>query len=150
MTQPLIAGMTRSEYIQRPDQKQKRKAYQQAMKHKQPEYAKRWKNKNPLSYLLVIAKSRAKRKNLDFDLKIEDLILPTHCPILGIPLQINSGSGAGGKDNSYSLDRIDQSKGYIKGNVQIISHKANSMKFTASKEELLKFAAWIYGEYLND
>ena len=49
--------------------------------------------------------------------------------------------------NSPSIDRIDNDKGYIKGNVQVISHKANSMKFTASKEELLKFAEWVKVTY---
>ena len=49
--------------------------------------------------------------------------------------------------NSPSLDRMDNSKGYVKGNVQVISHKANSMKFSASKDELLKFAEWVMRVY---
>ena len=53
----------------------------------------------------------------------------------------------GGKMNSPSLDRMDNSKGYVKGNVQVISHKANSMKFSASKDELLKFAEWVMRVY---
>lgn len=106
-----------------------------------------WQSRNVASRLCSIAKQRSKKRNVEFSITKEDVIVPEFCPILGIKLKMNNGSGAGGKDNSYSLDRIDQSKGYIKGNVQVISHKANSMKFTASPEELINFAEWIMRTY---
>jgi hypothetical protein len=49
-------------------------------------------------------------------------------------------SRKGSKDCSFSLDRIDSSKGYIKGNVWIISHKANTMKSASTLEEFLLMA----------
>lgn len=112
-----------------------------------PEYWGEWQSRNVPSRLCSIAKQRAKKRNVEFSITKDDVIVPEFCPILGIKLQMNNGSGSGGKDNSYSLDRIDPSKGYVKGNVQVISHKANSMKFTATKEELLKFAEWILENY---
>jgi len=89
--------------------------------------------KNPLKYLIKIAKIRARNKNLEFSITEEDLILPTICPLLKIPLQINEGKK---EYNSFSIDRINNNKGYIRGNVWIISVRANWLKNNASIEEL--------------
>lgn len=82
--------------------------------------------------MLSAAKSRAKKKNLDFSLSIEDIELPKTCPLLGIPLSINASN----KEYSYSLDRIDSTKGYTKDNIWVISDRANRLKNNASVEEL--------------
>lgn len=111
------------------------------------EYTTKYRLKHPARRLVQVAKARAKQRGLEFNLDYSDVVVPDICPILGIPMEVHVNTGAGGKDNSYSLDRIDSNKGYIKGNVQVISHKANSMKFTATKEELLKFANWIQETY---
>lgn len=99
---------------------------------------------NPSKYLYKSAKARADRKGLAFDLDIEDIIIPTHCPVLGIEISL---SNRGIKDNSPSLDRIDSSKGYIKGNVMVMSYLANAMKRTANSDQLLKFADWVYSKF---
>jgi len=111
------------------------------------EYSQRWRVKNPASYLYTVAKRRAKIKHIDFNITKEDIIVPTHCPILNIPLMLNMDGTMGGKYNSYSLDRIDPTKGYIKNNIQVISHLANTMKSYATKEQLILFANWILQEY---
>ena len=83
--------------------------------------------------LLRSAKVRALKRDLEFNIGVEDFDLPEKCPLLNISLTCNLDKA---KDNSYSLDRIDNSKGYIKGNVWIISNKANRLKGDASLEEL--------------
>jgi hypothetical protein len=83
--------------------------------------------------LLNAAKKRAKDHNLAYNLNLNDIVLPDKCPILGIELQFNTGKA---KDNSYSIDRIDNNKGYIKGNIQIISFKANTIKNNANFKEI--------------
>ena len=97
--------------------------------------------------ILKAAKNRCQKFNIEFNLTEDDFELPEVCPVLGIPLQITFGNKGGGKDNSYSLDRINPSLGYIKGNVQVISLKANMMKSSATKEELIKFSKWIKQTY---
>lgn len=99
---------------------------------------KRNKENMPL-YLWRNAKTRSGKKNLDFDIEVSDIIVPEFCPILGLRLEVNRGI----KDNSISLDRIDSSKGYIKGNILVMSYLANAMKRTADFETLQKFALWV-------
>ena len=88
------------------------------------------------------AKVRAKAMNRVFDLQVSDIAIPDTCPILGIILNVNSGR-SGAYRNSPSLDRIDNSKGYTKENIQVISQLANAMKGRATNEELHKFAKWV-------
>lgn len=78
-------------------------------------------------------KSAAKKKGIVFDLVFEDLLpLPTHCPIFGIELDYTGNN----IKNSPSIDRIIPEKGYVKGNVMIISNRANTLKRDASIEEV--------------
>ena len=88
------------------------------------------------------AKQRAKKQNLPFDLDqkyIKDLI-PTHCPVFGIPL-INGTDIF--HDNSLSLDKLIPCKGYVKGNVCVICDRANRIKRDATLDELKKLVYYI-------
>jgi hypothetical protein len=84
------------------------------------------------------AKKNAKKGKYEFNLNKEDIIIPTHCPYFGIELFYNKNESS--LNNYYSIDRIDSSKGYVKGNIQIISRLANTMKNNATNEELITFA----------
>jgi hypothetical protein len=90
---------------------------------------------NPERVLYSAAKVRAKKLDLDFDLEKSDIVIPELCPILQVPMV------KGGK-YAPSLDRLDNSKGYVKGNVWVISRKANTMKSDATQAELKCFAEW--------
>ena len=94
------------------------------------------------------ARSRASNRGLMFDIDVEDIVLPEVCPILGMPLKENKGK-SGAYPDSYSLDRIDNSKGYVKGNIRVVSQLANAMKASADREQLLAFAKHIIKEYEN-
>lgn len=97
-----------------------------------------WAKQNPDKYLFGSARDRARREGLDFDIDVSDVVVPAVCPYLQIPLVLTLGHGK--LETNPSIDRIDSSKGYVKGNIQVISKKANTMKSNASKEELLIFA----------
>lgn len=96
-----------------------------------------YKNTVPELRLLYSAKARAQGHNLEFNLSVEDIIIPKSCPLLNTKIDITVGEGR--KWNAPSVDRIDNTKGYVKGNVWIISRLANTMKFIATKEQLKTF-----------
>lgn len=83
------------------------------------------------------AARRAREKNMEINIDAEDILLVEKCPLLNIKLEYCSP-----KITKYSpsIDRIDNSKGYVKGNVQIISFLANKIKGTASINELVTFS----------
>ena len=125
------------------DQKAYNKKWFQDNKHKIKEYI----NNNIAAYLLRVAKSRAKKRGIEFTITVDNIIVPEYCPILGIKLEYNMDQGRGGRPSSYSLDRINNTQGYVSGNVQVISHLANSMKSTATVEQLKRFSSWINRTY---
>ena len=98
----------------------------------------KWSSKSPEKYLLSRARSNARNRKLDFNLELEDIIIPEKCPYLNIPISVELSRKW--TPNAASVDRIDSTKGYIKGNIQIISNKANSCKSNLTIEQLKEFA----------
>lgn len=89
-----------------------------------------------ISELYSHLKSSAKSRGLEFNLTktdLHDLSFPLTCPILGIKLTWNRGCAG---DDSYSIDRINSDFGYVKGNVIVISNRANILKRDATLREL--------------
>ena len=86
-------------------------------------------------YTLSSLKYRAKQRGLSFDLTIEDLVFPEYCPVLGLKLEIGTGIRGLGMYACPSVDRIDNTKGYTKDNIQIISNRANILKKDGVLEE---------------
>ncbi len=106
-----------------------------------------WIRNNPARNIINGSRGRAKQKDLAFDLTIADITpLPERCPALGIRLESGIGNGSN-HPNAYSLDRIDNSKGYVRGNVAIISARANRLKRDGTLEEFQGLVDWL--EKLN-
>jgi hypothetical protein len=91
------------------------------------------------------AKKRAKDDDLPFNIEIDDIGIPEICPVLGIKLEANTG-GQRMNDNSPTLDKFYPAKGYVKGNIQVISWKANRMKSDGTPDEWIKIAEWCQRE----
>ena len=82
------------------------------------------------------AKKRAKLKNIEFNLKVEDIPkIPKFCPVLGIEIVSNDTNAP--LDSSPSLDRIDTNKGYTKDNIRIVCNRVNRIKSDATLHELI-------------
>lgn len=81
----------------------------------------------------MLAQARTNVRGIPCNLELSDVVIPERCPILGIPLDSAAVRPA---DNLPSLDRIDNTKGYIKGNVWVISWRANFIKGDATHDEL--------------
>ena len=119
------------------------------------EYFHEYSVKNPEKMLWLSARARAKKKGAEFTIEETDIKIPKVCPVFNKPLEKEfrpNGGKLGAHPYAASLDRIDNSKGYVKGNIQVLSMKANAMKSSASPEELLQFAFWIilvYGHLID-
>ena len=70
------------------------------------------------------AKSRATIKGREFTIELEDIHIPEFCPVFLTPMV------------APSIDRIDSDRGYVKGNIRVISRRANILKNNASVEEM--------------
>ena len=88
--------------------------------------------------MLATVKSRAKKEGIEFNLELEDIVIPEFCPLLGIKLCLDNTNGD--TSSSPSVDKIIPSKGYTKGNVIVISHRANTIKSNASIDEIMLLA----------
>ena len=95
--------------------------------------------RNPKVSMIARSKYRAIREGIPHTLTSHDFTIPRTCPVLGIPLVIGVGVPHSG---SPSLDRIIPELGYVPGNVEVISHKANAMKQDASAWELFQFSQY--------
>lgn len=109
----------------------------------QNEYARTWsttsRRRDARIGLLLAARQRAREMHLPFNLTLTDIYVPLICPVLGIPIKTGSLKPVSG---SPSLDRIIPKLGYIRGNIIVISFKANTIRSNASLEEIQRVAAY--------
>jgi hypothetical protein len=91
--------------------------------------------------LLAAAKRRAKNFGVSFNLTIGDISIPTLCPVLGFAMGFD-----GPREHMPTLDRVIPSLGYIKGNVAVISMRANRLKNDATIQELEAIRAYVSRE----
>jgi hypothetical protein len=105
---------------------------------------KKKRQEDPCRFIYYSAKYRSKVSGILFDITKQDVadIYPSdgRCPILGMPLVTNTETT---QDDSPSLDRIIPDKGYVKGNIIVISHRANRIKNNATVAELERIVSFL-------
>lgn len=109
-----------------------REENREAIRQRAREYYK----ESPECFVLHNIKTRAKKQGVPFELTAEDLVTPEFCPVLGIRLERSTNPKGGVTDCAPTVDRLIPELGYIKGNIIIVSHKANRIKNNATVEEL--------------
>jgi hypothetical protein len=98
-----------------------------------------------VSNMASTARRRAERRGLPFDkAAVRELLLAplARCPVFDVPFEV------GGKQSDFSatLDRIVASRGYVRGNLALISNKANCIKNNATASEIRAVADWLEKE----
>ena len=90
------------------------------------------------------ARRRAIKKNVPHNITNQyiESILTDYCPVYGTEFMWCGNVGV--QPTSPSLDRIDPVKGYVEGNVVVISIKANNIKSAYKAADLYKVADWLY------
>lgn len=83
-------------------------------------------------------RSRCKERGLPFNITPDDIQIPAVCPALGIPLVLGMTPRVSG---SPSIDRVIPALGYVRGNVQIISWRANHLKNNCTDSNELRLIA---------
>jgi len=100
------------------------------------------KKNDPFEAALGARKRAAKLNNLPFNITVDEIHKPTHCPVFGIELCYERNSN-GRKPNKAVIDKFIPDLGYVPGNVFVISSKANSLKSNGSIDEIEKLLEWM-------
>lgn len=105
-----------------------------------------YRGKSHREKMLLWAKYRHKRGGFEgeYNLTESDLEWPEFCPALGIKFKYESQSNRRA-DDAPTIDRIDSSRGYVRGNVQILSRKANRIKNDGTPDEVMRVAMFMKG-----
>jgi len=107
---------------------------------KMKEYSRNRYRSDPRVSLFDGAKRRAKLYDLPLEITIDDIIIPDTCPVLGIPLTPGEPANT---PTLPSLDRIVPEKGYVPGNIIVMSLRANSIKKNATLDEVRCLFEWM-------
>lgn len=127
----------KTDAVYRAKQIQNSKQWRESNPSRMQEYRLTWTHSNPTWIMYHNARRRAVDASVPFDISYTDIHIPTHCPILGIELSNST------RETTPSLDRVIPELGYVLGNIQVISMRANRLKQDASIHELEKIVEYM-------
>lgn len=85
-------------------------------------------------------KQNCKGGKWEWAIKYEDLTYPKHCPVLGVEIDWFAEVRS---ENSPSIDRLNSREGYVKGNVAVMSWRANRIKNDGTLQEHQKIVDFL-------
>ena len=97
-------------------------------------------------YTLVKLRSRAKKAGQEFNLTANDIRVPETCPVFGRKLILGLERTGRLAPDIPSVDRFDNTKGYTKDNVRVISLRANMLKSDATITEIEQLLRYMKGD----
>ncbi len=97
-------------------------------------------DRDPRLKLLREARKLAVRRGVPFDLVVDDVVVPARCPVLGVHIKLAAGPRT---DGSPSLRLIEPEKGFVRGNLVIISRRARVVMGDGTAAEHREIADWL-------
>lgn len=88
---------------------------------------------------IINIKGKCRKEGVPCNITVDDFTVPEFCPVLGIKMEWSGDL----RDGTPSFDRFDPDAGYVKGNVNVISLKANRLKSNATIDDLKAIVAWM-------
>ena len=92
-------------------------------------------------FMLTQKRSRAKREGMAFELTLDNIAWPTHCPVLG--MRLNYDTRWPMVDDAPTFDRINPTQGYTAKNTRVVSWRTNRIKANATLAELEALVLWL-------
>lgn len=117
---------------------QKTRLARKEVKERRCQYERKRRVNSPERNLFLRVRRRCREENIEFTLNLEDIKIPSHCPVLGIEL-----SHSLSKDHLPTVDRINPKGTYEVGNIVVMSMKANRIKNDATLEEIEKLLHFL-------
>jgi hypothetical protein len=101
--------------------------------------------RHPMAIIFRSARWRANKHKIEFNITLDDLtpLRVEICPVFHTPLEYGAQGKGYNNLNAASLDRIDNDRGYVRGNIVIMSRRANSIKNDGTADEHRMIAEWM-------
>jgi hypothetical protein len=103
-----------------------------------------YKNLNRATKMWYTANKTAEKKNLPFNITIEDISIPESCPVCGIVMETDTI-----RNKVPSLDKYEPSRGYVVGNIWVICFKCNTRKQDMTGEKMIDFGTRLVEAFKN-